>query len=142
MGVDSGEFVLLRFVDTEGLEFPGLQCGLTCMGLCYAVLFAAGTESADQARELDLPLKERFYLQPKTPQEAADRIKEAIKAVKDVKPLIQKKAWPYIQNGLRSSASYLRYDLSTIEVSKPKAEKKAFKALKDKALDSLNNVLS
>ncbi|XP_024393492.1 oxygen-evolving enhancer protein 3-1, chloroplastic [Physcomitrium patens] len=99
-----------------------------------------GTESADQARELDLPLKERFYLQPKTPQEAADRIKEAIKAVKDVKPLIQKKAWPYIQNGLRSSASYLRYDLSTIEVSKPKAEKKAFKALKDKALDSLNNL--
>jgi len=87
-----------------------------------------------------LPLKSRFYLQPKTPQEAVERVKTAVEAIKEVKPLIEKKAWPYVQNGLRSSASYLRYDLNTIEASKPKADKKAFKALTAKALDTLDTL--
>ncbi|KAH7351914.1 hypothetical protein KP509_19G020100 [Ceratopteris richardii] len=32
-----------------------------------------GTENADQARDTNLPLKERFYLQPLSPAEAASR---------------------------------------------------------------------
>ncbi|KAG0589445.1 hypothetical protein M758_1G019900 [Ceratodon purpureus] len=99
-----------------------------------------GTDNADQARDVDLNLKERFYLQPKTPQEAADRVKVAVKDIKDVKPLIDRKAWPYVQNGLRSTASYLRFDLNTIGASKPKEERKAFKALATKAIDAMDTL--
>jgi photosystem II oxygen-evolving enhancer protein 3 len=99
-----------------------------------------GTENADQARDTDLDLKTRFYLQPKTPQEAAERVKVAVKEIKDVKPLIDRKAWPYVQNGLRSSASYLRYDLNTIGSSKPKDQIKAFKALTTKAIDAMDSL--
>lgn len=106
--------------------------------LCW--FCAAGTENSDQARDTDLPLKERFYLQPKSPAEATERIKESVKAIMDVKSLIDKKAWPYVQNGLRSSASYLRYDLNTVLSAKSKEEKKSLKALTTKLLDSINNV--
>lgn len=99
-----------------------------------------GTDNADQAREVELPLKERFYLQPKTPQEAAERVKVAVKDIKDVKPLIDRKAWPYVQNGLRSSASYLRFDLNTIGSAKPKDQRKAFKALTTKAIDAMDSL--
>lgn len=104
--------------------------------------YAAGTENADEARDTDLDLKKRFYLQPKTPQEAADRVKTAVQEIKDIKSLIDKKAWPYVQNGLRSSASYLRFDLNTIGSSKPKEEKKAFKALANKAFTAMDSVSS
>lgn len=101
---------------------------------------AAGTDNSDQARDVDLPLKERFYLQPKTPQEAADRVKVAAQEIIDTKPLIARKAWPYVQNGLRSSASYLRFDLNTIVASKPKDQRKSLKDLTAKMLASLDNV--
>ncbi|KAG0589444.1 hypothetical protein KC19_1G021100 [Ceratodon purpureus] len=99
-----------------------------------------GTDNADQARDVDLNLKERFYLQTKTPQEAVERVKVAVKDIKDVKPLIDRKAWPYVQNGLRSTASYLRFDLNTIGSAKPKEERKAFKALTTKALDAMDTL--
>ena len=101
---------------------------------------AAGTDNSDQARDVDLPLKERFYLQPKTPQEAADRVKVAAQEIIDTKPLIARKAWPYVQNGLRSSASYLRFDLNTIVASKPKEQRKSLKDLTAKMLAALDNV--
>ena len=82
-------------------------------------------------------------MQPaKTPAEAAERVKLAVKDVKDVKPLIDRKAWPYVQNGLRSSASYLRYDLNTIGAAKSKEQKKAFKALSNKAVEAIESVRS
>ncbi|KAL8460204.1 hypothetical protein ACS0TY_031155 [Phlomoides rotata] len=88
-----------------------------------------GTENSDEARDFDLPLKNRFYLQPLTPAEAAARVKESAKDIVGVKSLIDKKAWPYVQNDLRSKASYLRYDLNTVISSKPKAEKQSLKEL-------------
>jgi len=100
-----------------------------------------GTENADEARDTDLDLKKRFYIQStKSPQEAVARIKDAVKEVKEVKALIDKKAWPYVQNGLRSSASYLRYDLNVIGSAKPKDQKKAFKALLSKAFDAMDSL--
>jgi len=100
-----------------------------------------GTDNADEARDTDLDLKDRFYIQStKTPQEAVARIKDAVKEVKEVKALIDKKAWPYVQNGLRSSASYLRFDLNVIGSAKPKDQKKAFKALTSKAFDALDSL--
>jgi len=99
-----------------------------------------GTDNSDQARDVDLPLKERFYLQPKTPQEAADRVKVAAQEIIDTKPLIARKAWPYVQNGLRSSASYLRFDLNTIVASKPKEQRKSLKDLTAKMLAALDNL--
>lgn len=109
--------------------------------ICYHCwICAAGTDNSDQARDVDLPLKERFYLQPKTPQEAADRVKVAAQEIIDTKPLIARKAWPYVQNGLRSSASYLRYDLNTIVASKPKDQRKSLKDLTAKMLAALDNV--
>ncbi|XP_020872909.1 oxygen-evolving enhancer protein 3-1, chloroplastic [Arabidopsis lyrata subsp. lyrata] len=99
-----------------------------------------GTDNSDQARDFALALKDRFYLQPLPPTEAAARAKESAKDIINVKPLIEKKAWPYVQNDLRSKASYLRYDLNTIISSKPKDEKKSLKELTTKLFDTIDNL--
>ena len=83
---------------------------------------------------------ERFYLQPKTPAEAAQRVKDSAKEIVGVKEYIDKKAWPYVQNDLRNKAEYLRYDLKTVISAKPKDEKQSFKALAQKLLDSISNL--
>ncbi|KAJ1439494.1 Oxygen-evolving enhancer protein 3 [Sesbania bispinosa] len=48
---------------------------------------AAGTLNSDEARDLKLPLKERFFLQPLSPSEAAQRAKESAKEIVAVKNL-------------------------------------------------------
>jgi photosystem II oxygen-evolving enhancer protein 3 len=99
-----------------------------------------GTLLSDEARDLDLPLKERFYIQPLSVEQAAARAKESAKEILEVKKLIDKKAWPYVQNDLRSKASYLRYDLNTVISSKPKDQKKPLKTLTSKLFDTLDNL--
>lgn len=101
---------------------------------------AAGTLNSDEARDLDLPLKERFFLQPLPPAAAAQRAKESAREIVGVKELIDKKAWPYVQNDLRLKASYLRYDLNTIISSKPKEEKKPLKELTGKLFQDIDKV--
>eukprot|EP00897_Mesotaenium_endlicherianum_P007462 jgi/Mesen1/6744/ME000344S06023 len=96
-----------------------------------------GTESADQARDTDAPLKERFYLQPQDPAGALARAKESAEAIVGVKSLIERKAWPYVQNELRSKAGYLRFDLNTVIGSKPKSDKKALTSLANQLYDSI-----
>lgn len=96
--------------------------------------------NSDEARDFQLPLKERFYLQPLTPSEAAARAKESAKEIVGVKALIEKKAWPYVQNDLRSKASYLRYDLNTVISAKPKEEKQALKELTGKLFKTIDDV--
>lgn len=103
-------------------------------------IFAAGTLNSDQPRDLGLPLKDRFYLQPLTPAQAAARAKESAKEIVGVKSLIDKKAWPYVQNDLRLRAEYLRYDLKTVIDAKPKDEKQALKELSGKLFNSISNV--
>ncbi|KAB5533896.1 hypothetical protein DKX38_016982 [Salix brachista] len=93
-----------------------------------------------EARDLQLPLKDRFFLQPLSPTEAAQRAKESAKDIIGVKGLIDKKAWPYVQNDLRLKASYLRYDLNTVISSKPKDEKKSLKELTGKLFDTISNL--
>ena len=95
---------------------------------CHVILIA-GTLNSDEARDLDLPLKERFFIQPLPPAAAALRAKESAKDIVNVKELIDKKAWPYVQNDLRLKASYLRYDLNTVMSAKPKDQKKPLKDL-------------
>ncbi|PIA58466.1 hypothetical protein AQUCO_00500420v1 [Aquilegia coerulea] len=97
-----------------------------------------GTENSDEARDFELPLKNRFYLQPLPPTEAAARAKESAKEILSVKELIDKKAWPYVQNDLRSKASYLRFDLNTIISAKPKDEKKLLKDLTGKLFQNID----
>ncbi|CAL9129516.1 unnamed protein product [Musa textilis] len=102
----------------------------------------AGTLNADQPRDLQLPLKQRFYLQPLPPSEAAARAKESAKDILNVNQLIDKKEWPYVMNDLRLRAGYLRFDLNTIISAKPKEEKKALKELTGKlfaAIDELDH---
>ncbi|XP_074272085.1 oxygen-evolving enhancer protein 3, chloroplastic-like [Silene latifolia] len=99
-----------------------------------------GTENSDEARDFQLPLKNRFYLQPLSPTEAAERAKESAKEIINVKALIDKKAWPYVQNDLRLKSSYLRYDLKTVISAKPKDEKKALQALDQKLFDTISNL--
>ncbi|KAI4368207.1 hypothetical protein MLD38_016791 [Melastoma candidum] len=99
-----------------------------------------GTLNSDQPRDLDLPLKSRFYLQPLSPAEAAQRAKESAKDIINVKPLIDKKAWPYVQNDLRLKAGYLRYDLKTVIDAKPKDEKKSLKELTGKLFETINKL--
>nr|AAV74404.1 chloroplast oxygen-evolving enhancer protein [Manihot esculenta] len=99
-----------------------------------------GTLNSDQPRDLDLPLKKRFYLQPLDPAQAAVRAKESAKDIVGVKPLIDKKAWPYVQNDLRLRAEYLRYDLNTVIAAKPKEEKQTLKELTGKLFQSISDL--
>lgn len=100
----------------------------------------AGTLNSDEPRDLLLPLKDRFFLQPLPPREAAQRAKESAKDILNVKGLIDKKAWPYVQNDLRLKAEYLRYDLNTVISAKPKEEKKPLKDLTGKLFQTISNV--
>ncbi|XP_057471053.1 oxygen-evolving enhancer protein 3-2, chloroplastic-like [Actinidia eriantha] len=99
-----------------------------------------GTLNSDEPRDLELPLKERFFLQPLSPAEAAVRAKESAKDIVNVKEFIDKKAWPYVQNDLRLKASYLRYDLNTVISSKPKDQKKPLKDLAGKLFQDISNL--
>ncbi|GAA0162415.1 hypothetical protein Leryth_009736 [Lithospermum erythrorhizon] len=99
-----------------------------------------GTLNSDEARDLKLPLKERFYLQPLTPTEAAQRAKESAKEIVKVKALIDQKAWPYVRDDLRLRAGYLRYDLNTIISAKSKDEKKALKDLTGELFQTIDNL--
>lgn len=104
----------------------------------YALI--AGTLNSDEPRDLDLPLKDRFFIQPLAPVDAAKRAKESAKDILGVKQLIDKKAWPYVQNDLRLKASYLRYDLKTVIAAKSKEEKKPLKELTSKLFAKLDYV--
>ncbi|XP_057462761.1 oxygen-evolving enhancer protein 3-2, chloroplastic-like [Actinidia eriantha] len=99
-----------------------------------------GTLNSDEARDLELPLKERFFIQPLSPSEAVARAKESAKDIVNVKELIDKKAWPYVQNDLRLKASYLRYDLNTVISAKPKEQKKPLKDLTGKLFQDISNL--
>ncbi|KAI9112399.1 hypothetical protein K1719_016596 [Acacia pycnantha] len=99
-----------------------------------------GTMNSDEPRDLLLPLKDRFFLQPLGPSEAARRAKESAKEILNVKGLIDKKAWPYVQNDLRLRAEYLRYDLNTVISAKPKDEKKSLKELSGKLFQTISNL--
>lgn len=99
-----------------------------------------GTLNSDQPRDLDLPLKDRFFLQPLTPAEAAKRAKESAKDILNVKQLIDKKQWPYVQNDLRLKAEYLRYDLNTVIAAKPKEQKQNLKDLTGKLFLTISNL--
>ncbi|KAL5579169.1 hypothetical protein UlMin_011611 [Ulmus minor] len=99
-----------------------------------------GTLNSDEARDLDLPLKERFFIQPLAPTQAAQRAKESAKDIVNVKAFIDKKAWPYVQNDLRLTAQYLRYDLNTVISAKPKDEKNSLKELTGKLFQDISNL--
>ncbi|KAK4759734.1 hypothetical protein SAY87_022865 [Trapa incisa] len=99
-----------------------------------------GTLNSDEPRDLKLPLKDRFYLQPLPPKEAAARAKESAKDILNVKKLIDKKEWPYVQMDLRLKANYLRYDINTVIAAKPKEEKKTLKALTGKLFDTISEL--
>ncbi|XP_010539217.2 PREDICTED: oxygen-evolving enhancer protein 3-2, chloroplastic-like [Tarenaya hassleriana] len=99
-----------------------------------------GTLNSDEARDLKLPYKDRFFLQPLSPTEAAARAKESAKEIVNVKAFIDKKAWPYVQNDLRLRAEYLRYDLNTVISSKPKDEKQNLKELTGKLFQSISGL--
>ncbi|XP_010538115.1 PREDICTED: oxygen-evolving enhancer protein 3-2, chloroplastic isoform X2 [Tarenaya hassleriana] len=99
-----------------------------------------GTLNSDEARDLKLPYKDRFFLQPLSATEAASRAKESAKEIVNVKTLIDKKAWPYVQNDLRLRAEYLRYDLNTVISSKPKDEKQNLKDLTGKLFQNITNL--
>ncbi|CAM8890663.1 unnamed protein product [Rhodiola kirilowii] len=131
LGLTSGTFVQAVLADAKKIPVgppPPPSGGLP------------GTLNSDEARDLNLPLKDRFYLQPLPPIEAAARAKESAKDIINVKELIDKKAWPYVQNDLRSKASYLRYDLNTVISAKPKAEKQELKELSGKLFESINSL--
>ncbi|MFS7905232.1 putative oxygen-evolving enhancer protein [Helianthus anomalus] len=127
-GLASGSFVQAVLADAKPIKLgppPPPSGGLP------------GTLNSDQARDLDLPLKNRFYLQPLSPTEAAARAKESAKEILNVKEFIDKKAWPYVQNDLRLRSEYLRFDLNTVIAAKPKDEKKQLKDLTGKLFQDM-----
>lgn len=104
------------------------------------MVWAAGTLNSDEARDFSLPLKNRFYLQPLTPAEAAQRVKDSAKEIVSVKDFIDKKAWPYVQNDLRLRAEYLRYDLKTVISAMPKEQKGKLQDLSGKLFKTISDV--
>ncbi|KAI7757911.1 hypothetical protein M8C21_033604 [Ambrosia artemisiifolia] len=127
-GLASGSFVQAVLADAKPIKLgppPPPSGGLP------------GTLNSDQARDLDLPLKNRFYLQPLSPSEAAARAKESAKEILNVKEFIDKKAWPYVQNDLRLKSEYLRFDLNTVIAAKPRDEKKQLKDLTGKLFQNM-----
>ncbi|KAI4963056.1 hypothetical protein ZWY2020_019792, partial [Hordeum vulgare] len=67
--------------------------------------------------------------------------KESAQDILNLKPLIDKKQWPYVMNDLRLRASYLRYDLKTVISSKTtKEEKKDLKDLTGKLFATLDGL--
>ncbi|KAL3624968.1 Oxygen-evolving enhancer protein 3-2, chloroplastic [Castilleja foliolosa] len=130
-GIASGSFVQAVLAEAKSIKVgpPPLPSG----GL-------PGTLNSDEARDLELPLKDRFFLQPLTPVEAAARAKESAKEIVNVKSFIDKKAWPYVQNDLRLTAQYLRYDLNTVISAKPKEEKQSLKDLTGKLFQTISNL--
>ncbi|KAK6154665.1 hypothetical protein DH2020_008913 [Rehmannia glutinosa] len=131
VGIASGSFVQAVLAEAKPIKVgppPPPSGGLP------------GTLNSDEARDLDLPLKDRFYLQPLTPAQAAARAKESAKEIVGVKSLIDKKAWPYVQNDLRLRAEYLRYDLNTVISAKPKDEKQSLKDLTGKLFQTISNL--
>ncbi|KAI3829344.1 hypothetical protein L1987_03464 [Smallanthus sonchifolius] len=127
-GLASGSFVQAVLADAKPIKLgppPPPSGGLP------------GTLNSDEARDLDLPLKNRFFLQPLSPTEAAARAKESAKEIVNVKQFIDKKAWPYVQNDLRLRSEYLRFDLNTVIAAKPKDEKKQLKDLTGKLFQDM-----
>ena len=127
-GLASGSFVQAVLADAKPIKLgppPPPSGGLP------------GTLNSDQARDLELPLKNRFYLQPLPPAEAAARAKESAKEILNVKEFIDKKAWPYVQNDLRLKSEYLRFDLNTVIAAKPKDQKKELKDLTGKLFQNM-----
>lgn len=130
-GLASGSFVQVVLADALPIKLgppPPPSGGLP------------GTLNSDEARDFDLPLKQRFFLQPLPPAEAAVRAKESAKDILGVKSLIDQKAWPYVQNDLRLKAGYLRFDLNTVISAKSKDEKKSLKELTGKLFDTISNL--
>ncbi|XP_027905520.1 oxygen-evolving enhancer protein 3-2, chloroplastic-like [Vigna unguiculata] len=130
-GLATGSFVQAVLADAKSIKVgppPPPSGGLP------------GTLNSDEARDLDLPLKDRFFLQPLSPSEAAQRAKESAKEIVAVKSLIEKKAWPYVQNDLRLRAEYLRFDLNTVIAAKSKDEKKSLKELTGKLYENISNL--
>ncbi|CAH1440025.1 unnamed protein product [Lactuca virosa] len=127
-GLASGSFVQAVLADAKPIKLgppPPPSGGLP------------GTLNSDEARDFDLPLKNRFFIQPLSPTEATARVKESAKEIVNVKEFIDKKAWPYVQNDLRLKSEYLRYDLKTIISAKPKDEKKELKDLTGKLFQNM-----
>ncbi|KAI4352651.1 hypothetical protein L6164_006882 [Bauhinia variegata] len=130
-GLASGSFVQAVLAEAKPIKVgppPPPSGGLT------------GTLNSDQPRDLELPLKNRFFIQPLPPTEAAQRAKESAKDIINVKALIDKKAWPYVQNDLRLRAEYLRFDLNTVISAKPKEEKKTLKDLTGKLFQTISEL--
>ena len=130
-GLATGSFVQAVLADAKSIKVgppPPPSGGLP------------GTLNSDEPRDLKLPLKDRFFLQPLSPTEAAQRAKESAKEIVGVKKLIEKKAWPYVQNDLRLRAEYLRFDLNTVIAAKPKDEKKSLKELTGKLFQDISNL--
>ena len=130
-GLASGSFVQAVLADAKPIKLgppPPPSGGLP------------GTLNSDEARDLDLPLKNRFFIQPLPPTEAATRAKESAKEILSVKEFIDKKAWPYVRNDLRNKSEYLRYDLNTIISAKPKDEKKQLKDLTGKLFQNISDL--
>ncbi|XP_054792050.1 oxygen-evolving enhancer protein 3-2, chloroplastic-like [Prosopis cineraria] len=130
-GLSAGSFVQAVLADAKPIKVgppPPPSGGLP------------GTLNSDQPRDLLLPLKDRFFLQPLGPSEAAQRAKESAKDIVNVKGLIEKKAWPYVQNDLRLKAEYLRFDLNTVISAKPKDQKKSLQELTGKLFQTISNL--
>eukprot|EP00244_Chara_vulgaris_P001823 TRINITY_DN12_c0_g1_i3.p1 TRINITY_DN12_c0_g1~~TRINITY_DN12_c0_g1_i3.p1 ORF type:complete len:257 (+),score=48.13 TRINITY_DN12_c0_g1_i3:38-772(+) len=99
-----------------------------------------GTRNADEPRELEKPLKERFYLQRLPTAETIARVKLSADEILNVKPLIEKKQWPYVQNELRGQAGALRFDLANLLAEKPKTDRPQLQALQKQLFEKIEEL--
>merc|ERR1711977_171718 len=134
----------------------GLVAGLTSVTLTTQTIAVTPVDLKDdrsakstgfdliyEARDLDLPQGVRDGLtQARTSvEDTKKRVAESKKRItKEVLPYIEKAYWTEAKEALRLQVGTLRFDLTTLAETKPKAEKKAALAAKKKFFSDMEKV--
>lgn len=108
----------------------------------------AGVQLIYEARDVDLPLKDRYLYsrdgeagKALTPEETVARVGDAKARIDgEVRAAIQGQDWAKARNALRGRAGFLRFDLNYLVSLKDKASKKEAIELKKSALQKIEDL--
>ena len=122
--------------------------GATSIGIEDMRKKNAGVQLIYEARDIDLPLKDRYVYsrdaeagKEMTPEATVKRIGDARDRIDgEVRKAIAGADWPRARNALRGRAGFLRFDLNYLISLKDKAAKKEAIALKKNALQSIEDL--
>merc|ERR1719217_264242 len=122
--------------------------GATSIGIEDMRKKNAGVQLIYEARDIDLPLKDRYVYsrdaeagKEMTPDATVKRIGDARDRIDgEVRAAIQGQDWAKARNALRGRAGFLRFDLNYLVSLKDKASKKEAIELKKSALQKIEDL--